>query len=303
MSNVLVTGATGFIGQHLVLRLSKAGYIVFGISKNGGNIAGHIIIPVDMTNAIALASYCEDKSFDAVFHLAASVPSSFNDNTAKESLLTNVTSTLNLLDIFKQKRWNVFIHASSTAVYGSPLIHEVITEDCPVSLNNFYSIGKYFAEVLCEQFRAAHDLCISSLRISAPYGPGQRKDTVITRFIKMALQSEDITIYGSGQRKQDFTYIDDVVEALILAYQKRACGIFNIASGVPVSMKELAETILKVIPASKSKIVYTGIPDQQEHYRPNFSIEKAKNELGYAPMFLITEGIKRYADMSISSII
>ena len=296
MNNVLVTGATGFIGQHLVRRLNNAGYTVFGISKSGGSVAGHHITPVDMTNAQALASYCADKAFDAVFHLAAVIPVSFSDNTARESLMANVTSTLNLLEVFKQKEWNVFVYASSTSIYGTPLIHHPIMENFPALLYNFYSTGKYFGEMLCEQFRIAHNLCISSLRISSPYGPGQRRETVITKFIKMALQSEDITLYGTGQRKQDFIYIDDVVEAFLLAYQKKASGVFNTASGVSISMKELAETILKVIPTSQSKIVYTGIMDPQEHYRVEFSIEKAKKELGYIPMFSLADGIKRYVD-------
>ena len=296
MNNVLVTGATGFIGKHLVQRLSSAGYTVFGISKSGGSIAEHRIIPVDMTNIQALADYCADKVFDAVFHLAAAIPLSFNDSTAKDSLMANITSTLSLLEIFRQKEWSRFIYASGSSIYGRPTIHHPITEYWPALSDNFYSTGKYFGEVLCEQFRIADDLCISSLRISAPYGPGQRRETVISKFVRMALQSENITLYGTGQRRQDFTYVDDVVEAFMSACQKKARGVFNITSGVSVSMKELAETILRAIPASHSEIVYTGILDPQEHYQIEFSIEKAKKELGYTPAFTLADGIKRYVD-------
>jgi len=294
--NVLVTGATGFIGQHLFKRLMSLGYSVFGISQNGGTIAGQTITSIDMTDKQSLIDYCNSKDFDGIFHLAAFVPKAFDYDTMRKSLMINMDSTLNMLEIFREKNRGVFVYASSSSIYGFSLGQQTATENSPVSPDNIYAAGKYFGEVLCEQFRRANNLCISSLRISAPYGPGLRNETVITRFIKLALSSKDLTIYGTGQRMQDFVYAHDIVDSFILAYEKKARGVFNIASGNSVSMKDLAEIVLKAIPDSNSKIVYPGIPDPQENYRPHISIEKAKKELGYIPRYSLFHGIKSYID-------
>lgn len=291
---LLITGATGFIGKNLFRKFCFMGYQVCGISKSGGMINDIVIEAVDCTDQEAVNCYCEGKSFDGIIHLAASIPTSFYDERARHSLLQNLRMTMNLLEVFRRQSRGIFVYASSTSIYGYP--RELpVTEEMPAQPNNFYSIGKFFGEVICEQYRKEFNLPVLILRISAPYGPGMRNETVVKKFIKKALLSEDITLYGTGNRSQDFIYIEDLVDAIVKACEAKATGIFNISSGISTSMRELAETILRVLPNSKSKIVYAGIDDPQENYRGAYSFEKARKAFNYEPKFTLEMGIKEYA--------
>jgi UDP-glucose 4-epimerase len=294
MKNILVTGATGFMGRNLVEKLHSMAYQVSGVDKSGGMIGDTSIDALDCTNQEALNRYCQGKSFDGIIHLAASVPPSFHGEEARQSLLENVQMTINLLEVAREQGGKVFIYASGTSVYGYP-DKLPVTEETPAQPDGFYLLGKFFGELLCQQYQKEYKLPVAILRISAPYGPGMRKETVIRKFIKQALLSEDITLYGTGSRSQDFTYIEDVTGAIVQAYEAKATGIFNVSSGVSTSMKELAETILRVLPSSKSRIVYSGAKDPQEGYRAAFSFEKARGSFGYQPKFPLTRGIEEYA--------
>jgi UDP-glucose 4-epimerase len=295
MARILLTGATGFIGKNLVEKLSRAGYQFNGVSKSGGMLNGTLINALDCTDQEALNRYCEDKSFDGIIHLAASLSSSFYDETARLSVVQNVKMTMNLLEVFRKQSGGVFIYASSTSVYGYPE-RLPVTEETPAKPNGFYPLGKFFGELLCQQYQKEHNLCIAILRISAPYGPGMRRETVIDKFIRQALLSEAITLYGTGSRSQDFTYIEDVVNAIALAYEAKATGIFNISSGTSTSMKQLAEIVLSILPKSKSKVIYSGTDDPQEDYHAAFSFEKARKTFNYQPSFSLEEGLQRCAE-------
>jgi len=293
--SILITGATGFIGKNLLGRLSDGDYHVHGISKEGGNINNIVIDAVDLLDKAALDSYCKNKSFDAVIHLAAIIPSNFRDEIGRYSLVQNVQMTINMLEAYREQKGQVFIYASSSSIYGFP-DDLPVTEKTPARPDNFYSIGKFFGEVICQQYQREYKLPVAILRISAPYGPGMRRETVVKKFIKNALLSDDITLYGTGRRSQDFIYIEDVVSAMIQAYQAGATGVFNVSTGTSTSMKELAEIVLQVLPHSTSKIVYAGIDDPQEDYHAAFSFENAKESFNYEPRFTLEEGIQKYAE-------
>jgi len=296
MARILITGATGFIGRNLVEKLGCIGYQFNGISKRGGMINDILIDAVDCTDQEALKCYCGDKLFNGIIHLAASVPSSFYDETARQSLVQNVKMTMNLLEAFRKQNGGVFVYASSTSIYGYPEKLPVI-EETPPHPDGFYPLGKFFGELLCQQYQKEHNLCIAILRISAPYGSRMRRETVIDKFIRKALLSEDITLYGTGSRSQDFTYIEDVVNAMTLAYEAKATGIFNISGGTSTSMEQLAEIILSILPESQSNIIYSGIDDPQEDYHVAFSFEKAREVFSYQPRFSLKEGLQKYVEV------
>ena len=294
MSSLLITGATGFIGKNLLGKLCNVGYQVYGMSKSGGIINNILIDAVDCTSQEALTRYCQGKPFDGIIHLAASVPPSFYGEEARQCLFQNVKMTMNVLEVFRKQGEGMFIYASSSSVYGYPR-RLPVTEETPVQPDGFYPLGKFFGELLCQQYQKELDLPTVILRISAPYGRGMRRETVIKKFIRKALLSENITLYGTGSRSQDFTYIEDVTDAILQAYEAKATGIFNVSSGISTSMKELAETILRVLPNSKSRIVCASADDPQEGYRAAFSFEKARRSFGYHPKFSIARGIEEYA--------
>ncbi|MFZ5818737.1 MAG: NAD-dependent epimerase/dehydratase family protein [Chloroflexota bacterium] len=289
--NVLVTGATGFIGKHLIHFLQKQPEIrIWGISKRGGRVGDVRIDSIDLTIGTDLDDWKKDKPpFDAIFHLAAVVPGSFEGASARESFLANILMVQNILALANRER-TTFINISGSSVYGMqaipPMVEEILA--CP---DNYYSLGKYVCELLCALEGTQKGFITTSLRISAPYGPGQQARTVINLFLDAALASRDVLFYGSGARMQDFTYIDDVVRAMWLAYQEKVSGVFNIASGRSVNMKELAEIVLGLVPATRSRVKPAGKPDPQEAYRGVFSIAKAEQELGYHPQVPLEAGL------------
>lgn len=290
---ILLSGASGFIGRHLFAKLRKEGNDVIGIDLKAGKIGSSKIIALDLTKKQKIYQFFKNQKFYAFIHLAAKVPKSPDDLFSQKNLLENIISTLSLLESFNQSGGEKFIYASGVTVIGYPQENPV-DENHPLAPVNYYTMSKLFAELLCEQFRIRTNKKIISLRISAPYGPGQNPNSVIPFFIQEALASRDIPILGSGKRSQDFVYVSDVVDAVTPALKMDCSGIYNIGSGQTTSTIKLAKIILKAIPQSKSKIVYSKKLDPEEKYRLKLDISKAKRELKYSPKVKIDEGIDQY---------
>ena len=289
---ILVTGATGFLGRHLVrFLLKQPGLHIVGVSKNGGQIGDFQINRVDLSLPQEVTVWRNDQpTFDAIFHLAAIVPLSFYLAEAEQSFFNNLHITQNMLSIAISDRAS-FIYTSGTSIYGTNE-NVPLTENTLPRPDNVYSLSKYVGELLCDIAHVRHCISTTILRITAPYGPFQTAPTVINIFLKAALENRDLLLFGSGNRTQDFTYIDDIVQALWLAYKKQKTGVHNIAGGQPITMRDLAETVLSVVPGTKSKIIYSGQSDPQEEYRGIFTIEKARYELGYEPRTSLPEGLR-----------
>jgi UDP-glucose 4-epimerase len=211
---------------------------------------------------------------------------------AENSFRANTGAMLNVLSLAAERRAHL-IYASSTSVYGNTGNH--FSEDSAARPNNLYSTSKYVGDVLCRQQFEREALGFTSLRLSAPFGPGCRHRTVVNSFLESALRGDELSLFGSGERTQDFTYVADVVEAFRLALSRRPVGIFNIASGRPVSMKELAETIIDVT-GSNSKTVFSGEPDPEENYRANLEVERARKELSWVANWSLRDGLAATAE-------
>lgn len=289
---VLVTGATGFIGRHAVKRLVADGWTVYGVSLEDAIIAGVRIDPLDLTDVSQFAVWSHDKTFDAILHLAAAIPPQISGPIAENSFNVNIAAMMNVLRLACERRCHV-IYSSTSTVYGvAPRIDIPLFEESPPKPDNYYCTSKYVGELLCAQLAQADALSYTTLRLSAPYGPGNTRPTVINIFLKHALASEDLRLFGSGSRTQDFTYIDDVIEGLCLALTTRINGTFNIASGKPVSMRELAALAIETVRGSHSAIVNAEKADPQENYRAVFAIQRARDVLGWSPKVSLRQGMK-----------
>jgi len=289
-NRILVTGATGFIGSAIFRRLKADGYVVDGLSLHGGEIDGETIGNVDLTSEESLVSYTEGKSYKAIFHIAASIPKSFNLSVSEDCFYPNILSVKNILKLAMRQKNCHLLYASSTSVYKKN--QELpLNESSACTPDNYYALSKYIGELMCQLYTGNFPITI--FRISSPYGPGYKRQTVINIFCRNAIRSEDLKLFGSGKRSQDFIYIDDIVDAFVLAFEGCRAGVFNICSGVDISMYDLAELVISLVPFSKSKIVFLEQPDPQEDFRGVYSLDNASKVLGFLPKITLKEGLKK----------
>lgn len=292
----MVTGGTGFIGRHLVSRLREMGWSVVSVTRRKVTASdpGITCVYGDLSQPETLEYSREEVGpIDAVFHLAARMPTSRDIEETYDYLHDNVLGTTRLLLTFLRLEAAVFVYTSSISVIGQPL-HSPVTEQHPTYPTHPYSVSKLSAELVCEQIRRSEHRSIASLRLTSPYGPGMPTNTVLPRFVQMAQASQDITLYGTGARTQNFLHVSDAVHACILSAQHHVSGIFNVGGPRDTSMKSLAELIVKLIPGSR--IAYPGIPDPQEDHRWAVDSRKAQQAFDYTPAVTLEAGLKDYLD-------
>jgi UDP-glucose 4-epimerase len=222
-------------------------------------------------------------------HLAAVLPLSFQGDEADRAARINNAIDRNVLATCGASGVNV-IYASGASVYGFDESRPK-SESSPVHATGPYVQAKLEGERMGKEMVALEGLTFTSLRISAPYGPGQRARTVLNIFIEEALKHRPLRYYGTGSRQQDFTYIDDVASAVCRAAAKSKGGVYNIAGGAPVTMKELAEIVVRCVPGCEARWSLRDA-DVQESATARYSIEKARSELEWQPRVSLEEGIR-----------
>ena len=297
MEKVIVTGGAGFIGSHLVEALVKQGCRVtviddFSTGKpdNIKSITKDIeLIKGSVTDLPLLQKAF--KSADFVFHLAAiaSVPQSVANPAASHAV--NNTGTLNALQAAAQNKVKKFVFMSSAAIYGdTPTMP--IKEDMDPRPKSPYAVDKLSAEYYCRVFQDIYALPGISLRCFNVYGPRQDPNVeyaaAIPLFIRLALAGKPIVIYGDGQQTRDYVYVKDVVAANILAARSSVTGIFNISSGVSITINELTALIIKLT-GNKSKIIYEK-PRPGDIVHSLADITKA-TAFGYRPAYAMEAGL------------
>lgn len=306
----MVTGGAGFIGSHLVGRLLRDNHEVicldnfnpyydpiikrlniekYHFNKNFYLIEGDILDRNLLQEAL--------DGVDFVFHEAAQAGVRASIDDPMKAHQVNSTGTLNLLEMALDSDVKKIINASSSSVYGE-IKYLPFDEEHPNKPISPYGLSKLMAEEYCRVFNEIYGLKTVSLRYFTVYGPRMRPDLAISIFTKRALINEPIEIFGDGTKTRDFTYIDDVVKANLLAIEK-GTGSYNIGSGRSISIVELAEKIIRYI-GSNSKLVYSkDMKGDAEHTLSN--VEKSKRDLGWVAEVNIDEGIRRYADWIIGN--
>ena len=274
--SVLVTGAGGCIGRAVCAALESAGWIVWRLTRRPAANS----IAADLCDADSLERAAPHLTPGAVIHLAALLP---GISDAASNRHANGMMLDNLMRWMKPRGLAACLFASGCNVYGNAA-GPCTEETAPAPLDG-YAEGKLAAEHALTDgpWRSV------SLRIAAPYGPHPGVPTVVHRFLKMAAAGEAITLWGSGARTQHFVHVADVGQAFLLALEKEAAGVFNIAGPSPVSMAQLAAACIRVT-GSCSTIRCTG-EDPQESYRGWFPWDKARAAFGYTPLVSLDEGL------------
>ncbi len=301
-----ITGVAGFVGSTLARRLLSSGHEVVGIDAltdyydpsikrtNLGTLASDkfSFFEADI-NSVDLSDLLEGVDF--IFHQAGQpgVRSSWGDEF---SIYTsaNILATQRLLEAAK-KRGAIkrFVYASSSSVYGNAESYPTRESDRPQPVSP-YGVSKLAAEHLVTLYGTNFGLPTVSLRYFTVYGPGQRPDMAFTRFVKAARTGESIPLYGTGEQIRDFTYVDDVVEANILAATEESTpgSVFNVAGGSNVSMLEVIDLIESI---SGRPLQIDRLPAVAgDVFRTGGSTDKIRTELGWSARVSLEDGLRNH---------
>lgn len=305
MATILVTGGAGFIGSHLVDRLLNEGFEVTVIDNLDTGRLKNIahrqddkkfhFIKGDIRDFILVKEAIKD--IDAVFHEAALASVTLSVETPIITNDINVTGTLNLLKASSDLHVKRFIYASSAAVYGDTPYPQK-RENMAPNPTSPYGVSKLAAENYVKLFHKLYGLETVSLRYFNVYGPRQRFDIqcayggAITIFTNRLLKNMPPIIYGDGEQTRDFVYIQDIIEANILALNnKNAAGeVFNIGTGKNISINQIAAILKDKMNRKNLKNIYAD-PRPTDIRHGYADISKAKKILGYNSKFSIKEGL------------
>ncbi|MGH7930152.1 MAG: NAD-dependent epimerase/dehydratase family protein, partial [Candidatus Binatia bacterium] len=299
---VVVTGAAGFIGSHLVEALLNLGHHVIGVDSftdyyaetiKHRNLARALEQPrfqlarIDLTHD-ELESML--KGVDLVFHLAAQPGVRTSWSGFRNYVERNTLATQRLLEACRSIRGLRFVNASSSSVYGN-YSEAPMSETCPTKPFNPYGVTKLAAEQLCSLYGANGIVWTVSLRYFTVYGPRQRPDMATYRMIEAAARGTTFPLLGDGSQVRDFTFVDDVVQAnLRAAFSKVNAGsVYNIAAGSSRSVADVITLVSSVV-GRPVKCQYLAVAEGDPACT-GADISRAAADLGWRPLTKIDDGI------------
>ena len=303
MPTALVTGAAGFVGSNLVEALADRGYTVRGVDNfetgRRSNLEPLDSLPefsfheADIRDGEAMADLMD--GVDYLFHQAAvaSVPRSVEDPVTTTD--ANCTGTATVLDAARRAGVEAAVVASSSSVYGSSEELPKI-ESMPATPESPYALSKYFTEELALEFSDFYDIDTVALRYFNVFGPRQDPEgqyaAVIPKFVSLMLDGDRPVVFGDGEQSRDFTYIDNAVQANVLAAEGDVTGeAFNVGTGGRVTVNELVETLNDHLGTDLDPIHDDPRPGDVRHSHADVS--KARDLLGYDPEVGFEEGLAR----------
>ncbi len=297
---VLVTGGAGFVGSNLVRRLMDTGARVtvlddlFTGRRENLPAEGFTFVEGSVCDASLVERLVAD--VEIVFHCAArNIVVSTRD--PRQDYETNIGGTLNVLLAARRTEARRVVYTSSTSVYGNPR-YLPINEDDPLSLLTPYAVSKLAGENYCMAFHESYGLATTAVRYSNIFGPGQDPANpycgVVAKFTEALFEGRPPQIHGDGNQTRDFTYIDDAVQATMLAaISDRAPGeVFNVGTGVETRVNDLAAILIRLIGAQVEP-VHTDRRDVDNIRRRVVNIEKTRRALRWVPEVTLEEGLRR----------
>ena len=298
---VLVTGAAGFLGSHLVDKFLALGYEVLGmdnhITGNPTNLEHLATHPKFRFANQDVTRYIEVESpLDGVLHFAS--PASPVDylELPIQTLKVGALGTHKALGLALAKGAR-FLLASTSEVYGDPLVHPQPESYWgnvnPVGPRGVYDEAKRFAEALTMAYHRFHHLDTRIVRIFNTYGPRMRPNDgrVVSNFIVQALRGASLTVYGDGSQTRSFCYVDDLIEGIVRLFERGTPEPTNIGNPHEFTVRQLADSVLRLT-GSKSTIVQRPLPiDDPRVRQPDISY--ARRTLAWEPTVSLEDGLRR----------
>jgi UDP-glucuronate 4-epimerase len=323
-----ITGTAGFIGFHLARRLLQDGHEVTGFDgmthyyniklkhmRNAALAQFPAFKPVTamLEDRAALEKAVEDASPDVLIHLAAQAGVRYSNENPEAYLNSNLIGSWNILEIARKAGVQHLMLASTSSIYGAnPTVpfHETDRTDEPLT---FYAATKKSMELMAHSYAHLHKIPTTAFRFFTVYGPWGRPDMALFKFVKNMLEGQPIEIYGEGKMSRDFTYIDDLVEAVIrlsavipdesnrIASEKvetlsrqAPFRIVNIGGGQPVSLLDFVDTVEKALGHPAKRIM---LPMQQGDVPRTYASPDLLAALtGYTPSTSLDHGVAAFVE-------
>lgn len=299
---VLVTGGAGFIASHLVDLLVEEGAAVTAIDNlKDGKIENLEkskdkirFLKIDVKDYERLRNVIKEEEIEIIFHFAANANVPYSVEDPKYDFETNALGTFNVLNsCIDNDDIEKIIYASSAAVYGEPE-YIPIDEKHPLNPISPYGASKLAGEKLGFAYYYTYGIPFISMRIFNTYGPRQRRYVMYDFLKKLRNNPEKLEVLGTGEQVRDYCYVTDMANAFVLAAEKEnAIGEpFNVAGGNPITIKELAELMVRIMGLKgNTELYYTGKSWKGDIVKLVADISKIRNKLGFKPEVKLEEGI------------
>lgn len=323
---ILVTGAAGFIGFHLVKKLAENNFNITGIDNlneyydpslkhdrleqlgvsidintkkqspvQSETFPNFKFIKMDLIEMERLTNLFKTENFDIVIHLAAQAGVRFSIESPEVYIQSNIIGFFNILECSKNNKVEHLIYASSSSVYGNNdkvPFSETDSVDFPISM---YAATKKSNELMAHTYSHIHKLRTTGLRFFTVYGPWGRPDMAAYLFTKSILEGTPIKVFNNGELHRDFTYIDDIIDGIIRVMDKSdktGYALYNIGNNKPAHLLEFISTIEKYTGKKAKKEL---LPMQQgDVYKTYADIDALSSAVGYQPSTDIDKGIEEY---------
>ena len=324
--NILVTGAAGFIGFHVTQRLLAAGHQIVGIDNLNDYydvglkqsrldlIAQHPsfrFIKMELADRAAMASLFEQHAFQRVIHLGAQAGVRYSIDNPHAYADANLIGHLNILEGCRHHKIEHLLYASSSSVYGLNRKMPFSTDDSvdhPVSL---YAVTKKANELMSHTYSHLYNLPTTGLRFFTVYGPWGRPDMALFKFTRAMIAGDAIDVYNRGEMKRDFTYIDDIAEAIVRlqdvipqrdeswtvetgspATSSAPYRVYNIGNSQPTSLIKYIEAIEKALGVTAKKNLLPMQPG--DVLETSADTEALYQAIGFKPQTSVEEGVARF---------
>jgi UDP-glucose 4-epimerase len=295
--SILVTGGAGFIGAALAKRLSEKNQVTIldVAGKNDGLLdAVDEDYAIDIRDAQQL-DQLRDRTFDVVYHLAAQTSGAVSQEQPQLDVDTNVKGTLNICNLARVCKTRKIIYSSSMAVYGNPANPKIAERVPPVPVSN-YGVSKLSGEYFVKM-QEQYGIDYTIFRLFNVYGPGQDmknlRQGMASIYMAQAILSDEIKVTGSFDRYRDFVYVDDVVEALLLAGEKHHGKTLNVGSGQKTTVRELIDLIIGINDKPEGQIKAVGVGSHEGDQFGTVADNELLLSLGWKNRTSLEVGLKK----------